>query len=99
MRESPKLDRFIILGIFCAAFSFNYDFEDEPVKFLLMPLLYVAFSCAAIKLRKKQFKMNQQIETLITLVGIVGAFKLGKMMNLNHLVFIGNGLVIYQLLV
>ena len=98
MKRSPHLDRFVILGIFCAAFSFNFDFEDEPVKFLAVPLFYVICSAVAIKARQRYMKINQHVELLVVLVGIVLSFRIGRWMGLNHLVFIGNGLVVYQLL-
>lgn len=86
-RERRQL--LILLGLVCMGFSFdNY----------WMPVVYAGLWGLALCLRRERRVIPMAVEALVLVIGIPGAYYLGGVYDENKLVFIGNALVVFQLL-
>ena len=80
----------LLLGLFCAGFSFDFEFNPMPFIYLLVGGLFIILS-------RKNRRIPESVELVSILAGFILAYKLGPHLATNELVFVANSLVIYQL--
>ncbi len=89
MKEPRNL--LILLGFICQGYSFDYYF---------MAVVYALIWYVALSLSREERLLPTWVEEVVALVAIVGAYFLGDALGgrygYNRLVFIGNGLVLFQ---
>ncbi|MCH2174889.1 MAG: DUF3488 and transglutaminase-like domain-containing protein [Lentisphaeria bacterium] len=84
----------IFLGLFCTGLSVELPISIE-IPIPIFSILYCIVAYAVYKMNIKH--VNKNIEAGLLCVGIIVSYWLGAYLGANQLIFMSNGLVVYQL--
>jgi transglutaminase-like putative cysteine protease len=93
-RFTDKRHLLILVGLICQGCSFD---EDKIIPWLF-PLIYAGLWFACVAAQQEQRRWSQSLEAVLVAGGLLLAYAIGPLVGYNRLVFVGNGLVVYQAL-
>lgn len=79
----------ILLGMICQGYSFGT---------IVGPAAYAALWALCLRARREHRALSSALESVLTVAGLAVAFLAGNRFGTNRLVFLGNGLVVFQCL-